>query len=134
MEIYTADERDLDILLAYDTHIKEDELKISIILKRILIAKSGDEFIGWLRYSLFWDSIPFLNMLYILENQKRKGYGRKLLGAWEKQMKEAGYDALMTSTASNEFAQHFYEKSGYKAIGSFMPKDEPLELLFWKEI
>lgn len=137
MQIYTAEEKDLAMLLENDTHISEDELKISIILKRVYIANSAGEepeLIGWLRYNLFWDSIPFLNMLYIQNDQKRKGYGTKLVGYWEDQMRQIHHHSVMTSTAQNEYAQHFYEKLGYKAVGSFMPKDGPLEIIFQKDL
>ena len=39
----------------------------------------NNNFIGWLRFNLFWDNIPFLNMLYFLEEYRRKGYGKQLL-------------------------------------------------------
>ena len=34
----------------------------------ILLASLGRELCGFLRYGLFWDSIPFMNMLYIRED------------------------------------------------------------------
>ena len=40
----------------------------------------------------------------------------------------------MTSTASNECAQHFYYKLGYTAIGGFCPEAEPYELLLAKKL
>jgi hypothetical protein len=45
-----------------------------------------------------------------------------------------GFKIVMTSTLANEEAQHFYRKNGYKDIGGFVLPDEPLELLFIKEI
>lgn len=42
-----------------------------------MIAKDQDnKIIGWLRYSYFWDNIPFMNMLYINENYRNKGIGK----------------------------------------------------------
>ena len=61
-----ADERDFDILSKYDKHIELPELKNSINAKRVLIMLNDNDFIGWLRFNLFWDNIPFMNMLYIL--------------------------------------------------------------------
>jgi len=49
-------------------------------------------------------------------------------------MKEEGYDLVMTSTLSNEYAQHFYRKLGYKDSGSLLLENEPLEIIFAKRI
>ena len=53
---------------------------------------------------------------------------------WENEMKEKGYLNVLTSTLSNEEAQHFYRKMGYKEIGGFNYLDEPLEIIFQKKL
>ena len=87
-----------------------------------------------MRYGLFWDNTPFLHMLHILEGYQKKGYGTAAMEVWEKAMKKLGYGLVMTSTAVNETAQHFYQKLGYSAVGSFSLEDQPLELLFAKTL
>ena len=79
-----ANKNDITTLKKYDKHICEIELKNSINAKRILILLHNDTFIGWLRFNLFWDNIPFMNMLYMLEDYRGKGYGKQLVGFWEK--------------------------------------------------
>ena len=75
---------------------------------------------GWLRYNLFWDNTPFMNMLFLLDNYRGKGYGKQLVNTWKCNMKAIGYDIVRTSTLSNEQAQHFYRKLGYKDAGSLL--------------
>ena len=134
MNIRFATINDFNILCEHDKHITPHELSLSIGSKHIYIAEENGEFAGWLRYNLFWDNTPFMNMLYILEYYRGKGYGRQLTVHWEKQMKQNGFSVVMTSTVSSEFAQHFYNKLGYKAIGGFtLPKDE-YEIIMCKEI
>ena len=58
-----ADKNDLEILKKYEHCINKNELKNSINAKRILVMFDNNIFIGWLRFNLFWDNIPFLNML-----------------------------------------------------------------------
>lgn len=79
-----ATEDDFELLRKYDKHICEIELKYCIKERRILIAFNNDIFIGWLRFNLFWDNIPFMNMLYLLEDYRGKGYGSQLVNFWEK--------------------------------------------------
>lgn len=126
-----ADERDFDLLKEYDKHIEASELKKSIDAKRVLIMLNN-EFIGWLRFNLFWDSIPFMNMLYFLEDYRGKGYGKQLVDFWEKEMRDNQYKIVMTSTQSDEQAQFFYRKNGYVDCGSLLFPNEPLEIIFSK--
>lgn len=132
--IRPADIRDTDIILLYDKHITRAELINSIKLKRVYIVTENDQFCGWLRYNLFWDNTPFMNMLYFLEGFRNKGYGRQTVKYWENDMKCLGYFEVMTSTQSDETAQHFYAKLGYKAIGGFLMGNDPFEIIMLKEI
>ncbi|HXQ32508.1 MAG TPA: hypothetical protein VN843_00665 [Anaerolineales bacterium] len=38
--------------------------------------------IGWMRYGYFWDSIPFMNMLTVIENYRGRGMGTGLAIYW----------------------------------------------------
>ena len=100
-----ADTDDLNILRKYDTHIQTAQLQLSINEGRVLIAEENASFAGWLRYNLFWDSIPFINMLYFLESYRNKGWGREILRFFEQEMVKKGYKKILTSTLSSERAQ-----------------------------
>ena len=67
MTIRTAYSPDLEVLITHDHHISPTELENLIRLGRVTIAEADGEFAGWLRWNLFWDNPPFLNMLYLLE-------------------------------------------------------------------
>ena len=134
MEIRYAKPRDLEMISEYDEHISKEEMKNLIARKRIILLFIDGECEGWLRFNLFWDNIPFMNMLYIFEDQRGKGYGRKLVAFWEHEMAEQGYKFVMTSTQSDEEAQFFYRKLGYTDRGSLILPDEPLEIIFYKNL
>ena len=133
MTIRTATPADLPILSEHDRHISREELCNLIALGRVAIAEEGETFLGWLRWNLFWDNTPFLNMLYLLEPHRGNGYGTAMMIWWEAEMLAKGYDTVMTSTASDEYAQHFYVNLGYTAIGGFSPFGEAYELIFAKK-
>lgn len=129
-----ANENDFELLINYDTHISSTELRNCINTKKILIMFHNNSFIGWLRFNLFWDAIPFINMLYFLENYRKKGYGSQLVNFWEKEMLKNNYKMVLTSTQSNEQAQFFYRKIGYVDCGSLLLPDEPLEIILLKNL
>jgi len=118
----------------HEKHIAEKILKKKIENTEIYVVEINGKTIGWLRYNLFWDNIPFMNMLYFLEEYRRMGIGSKLVKHWENEMKQKGYKNVLTSTLSNEEAQHFYRKMGYKEIGGIKYLDEPFEIIFQKVI
>lgn len=134
MQIRIAEKKDKEILARYDRHIRPEELETSLLLGRVMIAEENGRFAGWLRWNLFWDNTPFMNMLFLLEEYRRQGFGEKLVSCWEERMKAAGYGIVMTSTLSDEEAQYFYRKMQYADAGALLLPGEPLEIIFTKEI
>jgi len=119
-------------LKEHDEHISDNVLNVKIENKEIYVVEKNDKIIGWLRYNLFWDNIPFMNMIYVLDEYRKVGVGKNLVDFWEEEMKQKGYKNVLTSTQSNEEAQHFYRKLGYKEIGGFKYFNDPHEIMFQK--
>ena len=118
-----------------DKHLSQKEFDNKVSSKSGYVLLADDVPVGLLRYSLFWDSIPFCNMLYIDARYQRKGYGKKLMAHWEEEMKAQGYERLLTSTQADEEAQHFYRKLGYQDCGGLvMDVPGPMELILMKAI
>lgn len=134
MNIQIAGMGDLPALARLDRHIAPRELENSVRLGRVYVAEERGELAGWLRWNLFWDNTPFMNLLFVLEARRGGGLGRALAEHWEERMREAGYGAVMTSTQAGECAQHFYAKLGYEAVGGFLPPGEGYELMFCKKL
>lgn len=134
MTVRYANEGDFELLCSNDRHIRADELRSSIEAKRVLVILDGGRTAGWLRYNLFWDNLPFLNMLYLFEEYRGKGYGHQLVQHWEREMAGAGYREVLTSTLSNERGQFFFRKRGYTDCGALLLPGEPLEIILRKEL
>lgn len=134
MSVRTAKLNDIPTIKQHDYHISAEELENSIRLGRVYVAKEQSELTGWLRYNLFWDNTPFMNLLYVLDSHRGKGVGTSLVEYWETCMKCAGYETIMTSTQSNEYAQHFYNRLGYAAVGGFLLSGDPYELILAKKL
>ena len=119
--IRPAEPPDLDTLAKYDRHIRRGQLSSAIADGRVLLLETDGEFAGWLRWNLFWDSIPFLNLLFLLEPYRGLGLGAGLVADWESRMAADGFPVVMTSTQADEDAQHFYRKLGYADCGCLLP-------------
>lgn len=119
-----------------DSRIAEGELRSKIRDKRCYLLKIDGAPVGVLRYNLFWDSIPFVTLLYIREGERGKGLGTDAMRLWEMEMRFLRYPAVMTSAQADEGAQHFYRKLGYRDAGCLLldqpPLQQPAELFFLK--
>jgi GNAT superfamily N-acetyltransferase len=116
--------------------VSADELVAVVGRGRVLLLvdESADEPLGWLRWGLFWDQVPFMNLLHVVADHRGRGFGRLLVGEWESRCRDAGYSMVLTSTLSDELAQHFYRHLGYVDSGVLELPDEAPEILFRKPL
>jgi GNAT superfamily N-acetyltransferase len=117
---------DLDHLTKID-HLPEQALEDSVKCGFVYTAKKDGKTLGLLRYSLFWQTIPFLDLIFLEKEFRCGGIGSRMLEKWEDDMASLGYKSLMTSTQSDESAYLFYEKHGFRKCGSFFPPDQKVE-------
>ena len=126
MMIKLAKKEDIAEIAQIDTHIPHERLAECIERGHLYILKEDTVF-GVLRYSLFWQTIPFLDLLYLKDVYRNRGLGTEMMRRWEKEMKLRGYSYVMTSTQADEDAWRFYEKLGYHQAGGFFPPEQEAE-------
>ncbi len=127
-----ADDR--EFWFGHDKHLPAEQFDKKVNEKQGYVLSINGKRIALLRYNLFWDNTPFLTLLYVDRNHRRRGYGRLLLEFWENDMRALGYTRLLTSTQSDETAQHFYRALGYADCGVLLAPDQASELFFSKDI
>ncbi len=135
MEIRLADSKDKQKVVKYDCHIHHNKVGECIWNQLVYVLCDEEKIVGVLRYSLFWQSIPFLDLLYIDEAYRDKGYGRQMMAHWESAMQRMQYKYVMLSTQEDETAKYFYEKLGYRRIGAFRPPEQDAdEIMYLKTL
>lgn len=135
MKIVVATDSDYGYIRDRDHHILQSLILPKIKEKEIYMLRTEDESnIGWMRYGYFWDNTPFMNMIWVDEQYRGKGIGKQVVLFWEDEMKQKGFQLVMTSTLANEEAQHFYRKLGYRDAGCLLLENEPLEIILTKKI
>lgn len=137
-KMYCADADDINFWFSLDKHLSRKEYEGKIRQRQCRIIEFDEKRVGVLRYNLFWDSIPFLNMIAFSPQYRQKGIGKQAMTAWEDEMRISGCPAVMTSTNSDEQAQHFYRRLGYKDCGCLIldipQMEQPAELFFIKSL
>jgi ribosomal protein S18 acetylase RimI-like enzyme len=131
-------EKDKLFWFSLDKHLSESEFELKIRDKRGYVISDDNKPIGIMRYNLFWDNTPFLTLIYIDEPCQGKRFGETAMLHWENEMRGLGYKMVMTSTQSDEQAQHFYRKLGYVDRGCLIldntPYEQPQEIIMIKVI
>ncbi len=134
LHIRAAQHHDVEFLSAHDRHVSTTTLQKKIADAEILIATNANEPVGFLRWGWFWDNTPFMNLLFVVETWRGKGFGTHLADEWEEAMRGANVEFVLTSTLAHETAQHFYRKRGYQDIGGFVLPLEPIEIILYKAL
>ena len=131
---------DAEMIKEFDFYIPEERLreKLERSPEEVLLIKDGDCTAGVLRWGYLWDYIPYLYFMHVRPEFRGRGYAAEALRLWEEKMAAAGFDAALCSIPTDDAAQHFYRKMGYRETGAlsipFGAFAQPMEILFIKRI
>lgn len=121
-----------------DPHLSQEQFLRKVRDREGFVLLKDDVPAAILRYSLFWDHIPFCNLLYVAPSFQQTGLGTLLMQGWEEEMRKAGFGMVLVSTQSDETAQVFYRKLGYQDAGGLVMNipgfEQPLELFLSKAL
>jgi ribosomal protein S18 acetylase RimI-like enzyme len=134
VSVRTADATDLPFLRGADSHISKEQLGSAVEEQRVLVAEKDASRVGFLRWGLFWDEIPFMHLLYVAPAHRGAGIGTRQVTAWEEIQRAAGYRVVLTSTSAAERAQHLYRRLGYVDSGCLLLPGEATEIVLRKAL
>ena len=135
MTIRTAVPADLGSIRHYDRHIDAARLDECIRMGFVDVLEDGGRILGVLRWNLFWQSIPFLDHIFLDDALRGRGWGTRMMTRWERNMASQGFDHVLLSTQEDETSKFFYEKLGYRLCGDFLPPHQDVrELIYKKEL
>lgn len=129
-----ASNADLPFLCEVDRHVSHQVQADLVSHGRVMVAEVDGVAVGCLRWGMFWDEVPFMNLLWVVPERRGQGVGTTLIEAWEKSQVAAGHTMVLTSTVSAERAQHLYRRLGYVDSGALFLPDEPTEIILRKPL
>ena len=138
MEIKVMTDRDREFVMSIDKHVDDTGYANRVYTKSGYVIWEKDQRIGIIVHCILWDNLPFMNLIYIKEEHRKKGFGKQAILHWEEEMRQQGYKMTLLSTQVNEESQHLYRKLGYVDCGGLVfhdtPFDQPMEMFFRKII
>ncbi len=119
VDVAKASGAEAEWLLRHDQHIAEPWVLRHIDSGEYLVARSLNDIVGFLRFSVFWCRIPYMEMIWVAPEYRRSGVGTALFRTWEDEMRRDAYLMLMTSSESGEAEpQGWHRRNGFSDAGS----------------
>ncbi|OFZ46929.1 MAG: hypothetical protein A2381_03785 [Bdellovibrionales bacterium RIFOXYB1_FULL_37_110] len=127
---------DIDSCKAFDfDYISASDLRRDTETKQIILAKMQGIVIGYLRLNYLWYTTPFIDLIIVEKEHRKKGIGKALLELIITELKNDGKKMILTSTQStNQEARRWNESAGFLEIGSLKTLHEGgSEELFYRK-
>lgn len=136
MQIRVAADCDKEFMMSIDRHMDDTGFANRVFTRSGYVIWEGNQRIGIMTHCVLWDNLPFMNLIFIREEYRGRGFAKQAILSWENEMKEQGYKMTLISTQADERAQYLYRKLGYIDCGGLVfhdtPFDQPMEMFFRK--
>ncbi|MFW5703574.1 MAG: GNAT family N-acetyltransferase [Patescibacteria group bacterium] len=142
LTIRFATETDFDLVRSIDPHaqnIDPDRIRRKIQGAEILLAYADGEPVGLIRFSYFWSTRPYLDLIWFQPHARGKGYGTQLLHFLEQYLVRQGHTHLLSSSQENEPGpQQWHKNQGFTFCGELkginLPQEETSEYFYIKSL
>jgi ribosomal protein S18 acetylase RimI-like enzyme len=129
----SATEADIAFLKALSPAEQEDVLRAQIRDGRLLIIEQVGEPAGFIKFYVLWETLPFIEVMVVRVDLRKRGIGRAAVRAWESEMARRSYRRVIVSAQADEAAQHFWRRIGYRDCGSLDLPGRPAELFLFRD-
>lgn len=129
-----AKETDFDFLRGFPNGPGDEQIRGQIRCGRLRIIESASTPVGFIKFVVLWETLPFIEVLVIREDYRGQGLGREAVRRWEKEMATLSFNRTLISTQADETAQEFWRRIGYSECGSLSLPGKPIELFMFRDI
>lgn len=109
---------DIGRLKALDSHIEPAWVERCVAAGEYLVAREGGDIAGFLRFTWFWRTMPYMELIMVRAERRRGGIGSRMLAAWETAMRAEGAELVITSSMADEpEPQAWHRRNGFAESG-----------------
>jgi N-acetylglutamate synthase-like GNAT family acetyltransferase len=119
IKVRFASQTDLDGCIALDhATMPVEVIKRKVEQREIIVAEKAGQLVGYLRLEYLWSTVPYIALIWVVEDQRQQGIGFRLLHYLENVLREQGHTALYSSSQANEPApQAWHRHAGFEECG-----------------
>ncbi len=101
-----------------DGYLSNDILQQKIEAGEVFILLVDDQPCGYLRLEFLWSIVPYIALIWIQENRRKKGFSRDLLEFVENHLVSKGHNTLYSSSQADEpLPQAWHRHMGFEECG-----------------
>lgn len=113
-----AGPEDLEWCVVEDDHVTEQIIRNKIVNDEIIIAEIDGRQIGYIRIEYLWSIKPYIGVIFVEDDYRREGIGRKMLNFLANHLIKYGHDELYSSSQANEpEPQAWHRGNGFVECG-----------------
>ena len=119
IEVRFANQMDLDECIVLDHPTMPVEvIKRKVEQREIIVAEKAGQLVGYLRLEYLWSTVPYIALIWVVEDQRQQGIGSAMLRYLENVLREQGHTALYSSSQANEpEPQAWHRHVGFEECG-----------------
>ena len=109
---------DLSACVELDPHVGEDVLARKIEAGEVVLAEVNGEPAGYLRLEYLWSKVPYIGLIFVVEERRGCGVGRAMLAFVEGFLRGRSYRVLLSSSQADEAEpQAWHRRMGFEECG-----------------
>ena len=119
IKVRFAERMDLDGCITLDhPHMPAEVIQRKVEQREIIVAEKAGQLAGYLRLDCLWSFVPYIALIWVVEDQRQQGVGRAMLRYLENVLCEQGHTALYSSSQANEpEPQAWHRYVGFEECG-----------------
>ena len=99
-----------------------------------MIAEWNGKRVGYVRLEYLWSIVPYIALIRVLPEYRRQGAGKALLRFIETFLREAGHEALYSSSQADEpEPQAWHRHVGFEECGFIAGINESVGEVFFRK-
>lgn len=109
---------DIGRLKALDAHIEPAWVERCVADGEYVVAREAGDIAGFLRFTWFWRTMPYMELIMVRAERRRAGVGSRMLAVWEGAMRAQGAELVITSSMADEpDPQAWHRRNGFSESG-----------------
>ena len=128
---------DAERLTVLDAHIASAWVRRCLASGEYFVAREAGDIVGFLRFTWFWRTMPYMELIMVRADRRRGGIGSRMLAAWETAMRAEGAELVITSSMADEpEPQAWHRRNGFSESGelTFGHVQPTPEVFFFKPL
>ncbi len=119
IKVRFADPMDLGGCIAMDDpNLPAEIIERKIAQHEIIVAEKAGRLVGYLRLEYLWSMVPYIGLIWVVEDQRQQGIGRAMLRYLEGILCRQGHKTLYSSSQANEpEPQAWHRHIGFQECG-----------------